>query len=162
LVMERLRGRSLADILQAFGAGTPRDVGMLLRQGAAALGAAHRAGLLHRDIKPENIFLVGGPSAPVVKLLDFGVSKRLTGGADLTGTGMVVGTPAYMSPEQIQGKDLDVRSDIYSFAAIGYEALTGARWIRAHDIGEIYVEMTTTLPRRLSSDLPGVPSVVDD
>jgi hypothetical protein len=127
LVMELVRGVSLASVLEAHGAGTPPQVAALLRQTAAALGAAHRAGIVHRDLKPQNVFLVPSDGGFGVKVLDFGIARSVDVDATLSGGGMLVGTPAYMSPEQVRGVSVDARSDIYSLAVLVFEALTGQR-----------------------------------
>ena len=127
LVMERLHGRDLADLHRLSGCGTPAQVAALLRQGAAALGAAHRAGIVHRDIKPENVFLCREGVGFRVRLLDFGLAKRVDGDRKLTQSGLIVGTPAWMAPEQVSGREVDERTDVYSFAAVCYLALVGPR-----------------------------------
>jgi eukaryotic-like serine/threonine-protein kinase len=109
---------------------------------ASALEAAHRRGVIHRDLKPANVLITGTgeskPSEPTAsgtaKLLDFGLAKLLTTDVDVTRTtdGVVVGTAAYMSPEQAEGKPLDVRSDIFSFGAVLYEMLSGTRAFAGH------------------------------
>ncbi|NOZ02811.1 MAG: protein kinase, partial [Deltaproteobacteria bacterium] len=128
LVMELLKGRSLADHLEQHpGPMDPRQAVKIIRQVLDALVQAHAAGVLHRDLKPDNIFLVEeDDSRDFVKVLDFGIAKimgRET--TNLTATGMVVGTPTYMSPEQGLGEDLDQRSDLYSVGAILFELLAG-------------------------------------
>jgi CheY-like chemotaxis protein/tRNA A-37 threonylcarbamoyl transferase component Bud32 len=126
-VMELLRGMNLGQLLQRHGRGTPRQVAALVRQVGAALNAAHRAGFIHRDIKPDNIFLLEADDGLRAKLLDFGIAKPIGVSNRLTQTGTFIGTPAYMSPEQVSGEPIDVRSDIYSLAAVTYEALSGTR-----------------------------------
>ncbi|HJV90406.1 MAG TPA: protein kinase [Holophagaceae bacterium] len=139
LVMERLQGQALSTVLKAQGAGHPRQVARLVRQGAAALDAAHGAGLLHRDLKPANLFLATGEAPFRTVLLDFGLAKSLDLASTMTQTGMVIGTPQYMSPEQTMGRDLDARSDTYGFAAVVYEALAGQRLIPHENVGEAFL-----------------------
>src|SRR5579864_1771577 len=154
IVMEYVEGRGLKDVIQAEAPIAAGRVCPLIRQIAGALDAAHRMGIVHRDVKPANIVL----AAPRVagegeraKLLDFGIAKAREGQSDdatrgttLTGTGHVIGTPAYMSPEQakgLRGDQIDGRSDIYSLGIVMYEMLLGAlpfkadtsmQWILAH------------------------------
>lgn len=149
LVMERLHGTPLGALIEQKGAGTPAQVASLLRQAGAALAAAHRAGILHRDIKPDNFFLTQEGEGFRVKLLDFGLAKPLDAAGGLTRTGMVVGTPQFMSPEQVKGRALDARSDLYSFAATVYEALTGRRLIRTEFSMEVFAAITRGLHTRL-------------
>jgi serine/threonine-protein kinase len=128
LVIEFLEGRSLRDeiaIRRRFGA---EDAVHLLRQVLSGLQAAHSAGIVHRDIKPENIFLETSSGAVCTKILDFGIAKLREDGdtqITLTKTGVLMGTPIYMSPEQCNGMGVDARSDIYSLGCVLYEMLTG-------------------------------------
>lgn len=130
LVMERLSGRPLADILDQDGALTPQRAAHIFGQICDSLAEAHKQGITHRDLKPENIFIeqkVGNDD--FVKVLDFGIAKMQ--GDDATGqataTGMICGTPSYMSPEQAMGKDIDGRSDIYALGVLLYEMLTNEK-----------------------------------
>ncbi|MDE3246281.1 MAG: protein kinase, partial [Acidobacteriota bacterium] len=125
LVMELLQGLDLGTLVGQHGPGTPAQVARLLRQGAAALDAAHRLQIVHRDIKPQNLILVPGPGGFQVKVLDFGLAKSLVQESTLTQTGYMMGTPAYMAPEQILGREADARSDAFAFATVAYEALLG-------------------------------------
>jgi ligand-binding sensor domain-containing protein/rRNA maturation protein Nop10 len=161
IVMERLEGCDLGLVLKTYGAGTPQQVAALVRQGCSALAAAHRAGVVHRDIKPENIFLVDAAGGFRVKLLDFGLAKSMSFEKGLTQTGVVVGTPKYMSPEQVRHEDVDPRSDVYSFACVCYEALSGRKAIAGDDLGRILIDVLNTLPPPISSLVPGVPPEVD-
>jgi serine/threonine protein kinase len=156
IVMELLHGRGLSSLLAEHGAGTPKQVARLLRQTGAALGAAHRAGVIHRDVKPDNIFLVAESSGFQAKLLDFGVALSARFDARLTQTGIAVGTPAYMSPEQIQSLDLDERADLYSLACVVWEALVGRRMVDGKQIAEIIMKVLCETPPVLSSFLPWV------
>jgi len=127
LVMELLTGADLDRILRQHGRGRPAQVASLVRQAGAALAAAHRAGIVHRDVKPANLFLTPRPpDAFTVKVVDFGLARPILDLA-LTRTGVIVGTPLYMSPEQSLGMELDERSDLYSLAAVAHEALLGRR-----------------------------------
>jgi serine/threonine protein kinase len=162
LVMENLTGSDLANVLKVHGPGTRAQVARLVRQGCAALAAAHRAGVIHRDVKPENVFLVRDPAGFRVKLVDFGLAKSLTLEQGLTQSGMVVGTPAYMAPEQVQGREVDARSDLYSFAAVAYEALTGRKAITGTDLGRVFIHVLTTVPEPVSTLVPGLPPEVDE
>lgn len=121
LVMEFVDGPSLAEVLEAgpLDAASAMDV---VAQAAAGLHAAHAAGLVHRDIKPAN--LVIGPGGQV-KITDFGIAHA-AGSVPITRTGMVIGTPAYLSPEQVMGDRASPASDLYALGVVGYECLTGA------------------------------------
>src|SRR5512140_3625055 len=94
-------------------------------------------------------------------MLDFGLAKSLKATGGVTQTGLIVGTPAYMSPEQIQEKELDERSDLYSLAAVAWEVLTGKRLIRSTEIFDIFSEIVRTDAPPVSSQLPGIPREVD-
>ncbi len=161
LVMERLQGSDLRTVLLSHGRGSPSQVARLTRQGAAALRAAHLAGIVHRDLKPENVFLVDEAEGFRVKIVDFGLAKSLNRERSLTRTGMIVGTPAYMAPEQVRGEDLDARVDVYAFAAVVFEALTGRPVVLGADIAQIFVNVLNAVPPAVSSFLPGVPPAVD-
>ncbi|HEY7543498.1 MAG TPA: protein kinase [Blastocatellia bacterium] len=130
IVMELVAGIPLRDIIEREGALTPPRAVALMRSICAGVGAAHRNGIVHRDIKPDNI-IVQPPhmdgETETVKVLDFGIAKLrdMAGSAALTQTGMVIGTPYYMSPEQCKAASLDARSDVYSLGAMMYEMLAG-------------------------------------
>ncbi len=120
-VMKFLRGKPLSALLAARGALPPNEIRQVLGQMGRALAYAHRSGIVHRDIKPDNIMFDEHGQALVT---DFGIAKAATGGK-LTGTGMAIGTPHYMSPEQARAQPLDGRSDIYSLGVVAYQCLTG-------------------------------------
>src|SRR6266700_3088305 len=121
-VMKFLRGKPLSSVLAARGAGLPpAEIRQVLVQVARALAYAHKSGIVHRDIKPDNIMFDEHGMAVVT---DFGIAKAATGGK-LTGTGMSIGTPHYMSPEQARAQALDGRSDVYSLGVVAYQCLTG-------------------------------------
>jgi serine/threonine protein kinase len=150
IVMELLEGRDLAEQLGTGGPMSPRDVGALVAQVAKALGKAHQVGVIHRDIKPDNIFLCDQEGGELfVKLLDFGIAKhhhQVMSSA--TTTGQVVGTPYYMSPEQIVGeKNIDARSDLWSLGVVAFEALTGKRPFDGMTVGAITLAIHTKKPK---------------
>ena len=120
-VMKFLRGTSLSDLIERRGALPPAEIKRLLSETGSALGYAHKNGIVHRDIKPDNIMFDEGGRAVVT---DFGIAKAGTG-TKLTGTGMAIGTPHYMSPEQARAQQLDGRSDVYSLGVVAYQCLTG-------------------------------------
>jgi serine/threonine protein kinase len=124
IVMERLPGETLADRI-AGGPQDPEWVRRVAREVLGALGAAHAAGLVHRDVKPGNILITADDHA---KITDFGIAKSLEasdGSLELTGTGQLLGTPAYLPPERLDGAPATAKSDLYSLGVVLYEALTG-------------------------------------
>ena len=132
VVMEFLEGESLAELLARETKLPEQRILRMASQAASALAAAHAKGIVHRDIKPENLFIIKRKEQDFVKIVDFGISKNLRASDEqeeqprLTQTGMVLGTPLYMSPEQARGdEDLDHRVDIYALGVIMYEAATG-------------------------------------
>jgi serine/threonine-protein kinase len=135
LVMELLTGESLFDRVRREGRLAPARAVTLLWQVCAGLEAAHQHGVVHRDLKPENVFLARTPTGrEVVKLLDFGIAKfaRSTGEAG-TQTGIVVGTPEYLSPEQAMGLPVDARADVYTVGLIAFRMLVGHHPFKAED-----------------------------
>ncbi len=126
----------------------------VVRQVALALEHAHERGVLHRDVKPANILRMRDGR---VKVADFGIGKLLTAGGDLTRTGQMIGSPAYMSPEQIRGEKLDGRSDFFSLGVVFYELLTGSRPFPGDTITTLVYQILHTEPRdplKLRADLP--------
>ncbi|MFY0537630.1 serine/threonine-protein kinase [Nannocystis pusilla] len=125
IVCERLVGEDLGQHLDRVGRIGVRETVHILRQAAAVLMVAHSRGVIHRDLKPTNLFLVGDPASPTVKLIDFGIAKLHDPKASQTQTGMIMGTPAYMAPEQARGSKVDGRADLYALGAIAYRCVTG-------------------------------------
>jgi serine/threonine-protein kinase len=124
MVMELLEGQALARMIKLGGAIPALRAVAILHDIADGLQAAHDAGIVHRDLKPDNVFIVQSSGRELAKILDFGVAK-VAGSAKLTRTGMVFGTPHYMSPEQASGGVIDSRTDIYALGVIMYEMFTG-------------------------------------
>ena len=165
LVLELVEGPTLADRLRE-GALTARESITIARQIAAALEAAHEKGIIHRDLKPANVKLASGDGA--VKLLDFGLAKAFepkvesslsqspTLTADGTRVGVVLGTAAYMSPEQARGQTVDKRTDIWSFGCVLYEMLAGRRPFPGQTISETVASIIGDEPdwAALPADLP--------
>ena len=122
-VMPNMEGRSLRERLDTERQLPIDEALRITREVASALDYAHRQRVVHRDIKPENILFHEGNAM----VADFGIGKALTGAAGVTQAGLAIGTPAYMSPEQAGGEDIDGRSDIYSLGCVLYEMLSGER-----------------------------------
>jgi serine/threonine-protein kinase len=154
LAMEYVPGGSLA---QRLVDGPPLPVEEKIRivaEVAHALGHAHERGVLHRDVKPANILLTPSLAA---KVTDFGIGKLLTGDTDLTSTGQMVGSPAYMSPEQIRGEKLDVRSDIFSLGVVLYQVLTGRKPFPAETLTTLVYQVLNEEPEDPTVYAPDVP-----
>jgi eukaryotic-like serine/threonine-protein kinase len=128
IAMEYVNGRTLRDIITDDGAIDARRASDLVEQIARGLDAAHRLKIIHRDLKPDNVMVVAGPDGrEKVKVVDFGIAKAFgAGDGGLTKTGFVVGTPEFMSPEQLLGDSLDARSDVYALALLAFQCLTAS------------------------------------
>jgi serine/threonine protein kinase len=162
LVMELLTGVSLeVAIRRQRPPMLVYEFGLIMRECAAALAAAHRSGVVHRDLKPTNIFLHKDRDGRVVpKILDFGVSKILEEDRNtaLTVVGTVLGSPLYMSPEQAMGAEgIDGRTDVFAFGSILFEALTGQRAFDAPNFNALIVTIATTQPKRVDDIAPTLP-----
>jgi serine/threonine protein kinase len=144
-VMAFVDGESVAGRLKRRGRLPPEEARRIMSETADALGAAHALGIIHRDVKPDNILLEGSRSRVVVT--DFGIAKALTsstGSATLTATGVAIGTPHYMSPEQAAGdREIDGRSDIYSLGVVSYQMLTGELPFHAPTVPGILMKQIT-------------------
>src|SRR6185503_13450707 len=171
VVMEFLDGEALSQLIMRE-APLPVERSLrIARQVASALGAAHDKGIVHRDVKPENVYLIRRGDADFVKVVDFGISKAVKQGQGddapdyrLTHTGLLLGTPLYMSPEQARGdEDLDERVDVWAMGVMLYECLTGEVPFRANNyLGIISQVLTHTVmpPSRLRPEL-GIPDAVE-
>jgi serine/threonine-protein kinase len=162
-VMELLAGESLAARL-ARGPATVEELRAWTAQIGKALIAAHEAGIVHRDLKPENIWLSSRHGETSVKLLDFGIAKLLDAEAgSVTVTGMMMGTPMYMAPEQAMGREVDPRTDIYSLGVVLYEACTGVlpfQGATATAIALQHVQATPDPPSRHRPLPPALDAVI--
>jgi eukaryotic-like serine/threonine-protein kinase len=160
IVMELLDARSLADMVIEDGPVAPRAVAKI---GIALLGAlevAHAAGVLHRDVKPANVLIKVRGGVETAFLTDFGLTKERAVAADLTGTGLAIGTADYIAPEQAQGADLDGRADVYALGCVLFQAVSGVvpfarpndlekMWAHVHDPPPDLLEIRPELPRAL-------------
>lgn len=155
LVMQHGEWTTLKTLVREHGPMPIEGVRQVLRDVAEALIYLHRHQIIHRDIKPENIFIEAQGGRALIS--DFGIARSGDAGSSVTLTGVVIGTPAYMSPEQIDGGELSGRSDLYSLGMVGYEMLTGERpWDGESLFGVIYKQKTENLPP-LSERRPEVP-----
>jgi eukaryotic-like serine/threonine-protein kinase len=170
LAMELVRGESLQEIQHRDGVIEPSRALCILDQVAEALGEAHDKGIVHRDMKPENIMVERRGEADFVKVLDFGIAKILSGDGNkaipaLTAIGQTVGTLEFMSPEQLRGKALDGRSDIYALGMVAYEMLTGQLPFKGAksttEVIQFHLQDPPPAPSSLRPDL-GIPAAVDE
>lgn len=153
LAMELLDGGTLAKRLSGR-ALPPREAAELIERLARAVAHAHRQGILHRDLKPANVLFDGSGTA---KLADFGLAKLLDGESGATATGEMPGTPSYMAPEQITGKDVGERTDVYGLGAVLYEALVGRPPFLGETTAETLLQAQSrdaVPPRRLRKEIP--------
>jgi eukaryotic-like serine/threonine-protein kinase len=153
LSMEYFSGRTLTELIAQRGVVPMKDVEDILQQIGAGLEAAHQAGVIHRDLKPSTV-LIGERGA--VKVIDFGLATTLVGD-QLTATGAILGTPHYMAPEQVRGKPVDARTDIYAFGALAYHLVTGRPPFAGDNaiaIGFAHISETPESPRVLRKDCP--------
>jgi beta-lactam-binding protein with PASTA domain/predicted Ser/Thr protein kinase len=160
IVMELIEGRSLSEVLDEDGALMPERAAEIARDTANGLGRAHEAGIVHRDIKPHNIMIT---KSGQTKVTDFGIARALGGDAEatMTQTGMVIGTAAYLSPEQAQGNPVDARSDVYSLGCVLHEALTGDAPFSGDTPLSIAYKHVRETPERASAVNSDVPEALD-
>ncbi|MBN1395730.1 MAG: serine/threonine protein kinase [Pirellulales bacterium] len=156
IAQEYVHGQNLRDYLSRHGLPDLSHALSIIRQVASALAKAAERGVIHRDIKPENIMLTAGGE---VKVADFGLARLTRGDAanDLTQIGITLGTPLYMSPEQVEGKPLDPRSDIYSFGVTCYQMLSGAPPFTGETALGVAVQHLKSRPQPLESLRPDLP-----
>jgi hypothetical protein len=165
LVMELIAGEDLGRILRTSGPMPWNRLGKVIIQSCSSLAEAHTKGIVHRDIKPENIMLVRArDGSDVAKVLDFGLAKLREGEglSELTSAGAIVGTPYFMSPEQVRGDPVDARSDIYSLGALMYRALTGHYPFNGPTPMSVFTKHLTEIPMAPTERAPelGIPGGV--
>jgi serine/threonine-protein kinase len=158
LAMEYIEGEPLTDLLQREGPLPTARAVHIFTQTGDALQAAHDLGIVHRDLKPDNIMVSRGrDGGDVVKVVDFGIAKAVGGdeaGQKVTKTGLVVGTPEFMSPEQLAGDKVDGRSDLYALALVFFQTLTGRLPFEAETVQETMIKRLTDEPMKLAAARP--------
>src|SRR6266545_3863977 len=164
MVMEYLAGADLAEVLRTRGGLPVVEAVDYVLQASEAIAEAHALGIVHRDLKPANLFLTQrADRSPLVKVLDFGISKALQGSplaasTSMTGTLVTMGSPVYMSPEQVRSaKDVDIRTDIWALGVILYELLTAGPVFEAETISELIILIATQTPPPIGTKRPDVP-----
>lgn len=164
IAMEFVKGESLEARLRKGPLSPQRALG-IVKQAANALGHAHQQGVIHRDIKPSNLIVWTGPDGnALVKIVDFGIAKAILPEGEmqrLTNTGNVLGSPSYMSPEQIRGEEVDERSDIYSLGCLFYELLTGTKAFRGDSMLATMTLHLESNPAPLKTVKPDLKSIED-
>jgi serine/threonine-protein kinase len=165
LVMPYLRGDLLSDREVKVGPMSPDVAVPLLAQSCAGLYHAHQLHIVHRDLKPENIMLIPGPGGgDQAVVMDFGLAKENRAGsglAKLTATGIILGTPEFMSPEQIRGKPLDARSDIYALGIVAFEMLTGKLPFQGRNAQEMMIARLRGAPVALRQYRPDLAAALE-
>jgi serine/threonine-protein kinase len=173
IAMELLEGESLRELLQREGRLPLARVAALVADVGKGLEVAHRAGIVHRDLKPSNLFLARAGSEEVVKILDFGIAKAnaetavearagaSNAGDEATRVGTIVGSPAYMSPEQARGEAVDERSDLWSLAVVTFRVLTGVEPFSGADTNETLEAICNASLPRVREITPDLPAELD-
>ncbi len=165
IAMELLDGEPLSERITRVGRLAPEEVLRFVSDIVRAIEPAHSAGIIHRDLKPDNVFICRG-EPEVAKVLDFGVAKvkkgaLWTGTGTGTQTGLMLGTPYYMSPEQTQARPIDQRTDLWSIAVVTFEALLGQRPFVAETFGDLVIAICTA-PTPIPSRFGAVPAGFDE
>src|SRR6185503_3716849 len=159
LAMEYIEGEALTEVLKKVGAFSPWRVCDIARQTAEGLHSAHALGIVHRDLKPDNIMLTtDAEGVERVKVVDFGIAKASGESSQkVTRTGMIVGTPEYMSPEQLGEEPVDGRSDLYSLALVVFNMLTGELPFPLVSTQTTIIMRLTQPPKTLTKMRPDIP-----
>ncbi len=165
IVMELLDGEDLFERLDKRGRLSLRETSKIITQVCRALARAHVAGIVHRDLKPENVFLCNNDDEEIVKVLDFGVAK-VTDPAKATmqktGVGTLIGTPHYMSPEQVKGtSEVDSRTDLWAIGVIAYQCVVGELPFDSEGVGDLLIKISIADPPTPSTVFPGVSAAFD-
>jgi serine/threonine-protein kinase len=158
MAMEFIEGVELRTLLGEGRALPVSQAASIAAQVAEGLAYAHQHGVVHRDIKPANIMVMADGAA---KITDFGIARMRTAADELTQTGMMLGSPKYMSPEQVIGKRADQRSDIFSLGVILYEMLTGAAPFAGENVTALMYQIVNFAPPAPSAVNPAVPVLLD-
>nr|WP_249344615.1 serine/threonine-protein kinase [Corallococcus exiguus] len=163
VVMELLQGQSLADRMREQDRMDVGTTAWVLEHVLAALGAAHRAGVVHRDLKPANVFLMEQPdAAPLIKLVDFGIAKVMQEHDALARADRsTVGTPDFMAPEQIRGGEVGPAADLYALGVMAFHMLTGTRPFQGDNVQVMFAHVEQ-IPPRVSSRVEGIPPELDE
>jgi len=159
ITMEYVEGLTVRELLDSRGTLGVESALAIGTQLAESLIVAHATGVIHRDIKPQNLLL---DDAGVLKVMDFGVARLAQSTARHTQAGLIVGTPAYMSPEQLTGEDVDARSDLYAVGAVLFELLTGQLPLNGPTVMALFAKVLAEDPPRPSALVEGVPPALDD
>src|ERR1035438_7114473 len=157
MAMEYVDGETFEAIVRRRGPIPAPESVPLIKQALQGLAFAHRIGIVHRDLKPSNLML---NHEGTVKVVDFGIAKKLQAEAGMTGTNVTLGTPLYMSPEQVLGRPLDARTDIYSMGIVLYELLAGQVPFKADSIYEIQAAHVQKIPEPPTIHCPDIPKEV--
>jgi len=162
IVMRYVEGQDLGSVISDSGRLDPARAARLTAQVGAALDAAHLRGMVHRDVKPGNILVSGRPPEEHVYLTDFGLTKQMASDEGLTKTGEWVGTLDYVAPEQIEGRMVDARTDVYALGCVLYEALTGqVPFQRDSSVAKMFAHMNDPAPP-MADMVPILPSALDE
>ncbi|XYI01930.1 WD40 repeat domain-containing serine/threonine protein kinase [Sorangium sp. So ce1128] len=162
IVMELLEGETLRQRMERSGPMPIDEVIRLVGQTARALGAAHRLGVVHRDIKPDNLFVIDVEGEPFTKVLDFGIAKQVDADVRMTSTGVTLGTPLYMSPEQFGDiHRVDHRTDLWALGVVTYEALTGTTPFTAPTLFALAMAVQRGVFQPPSALRPELPAAMD-